>query len=469
MKHFVYTCSRQGAVYNGGQCVDARFQQTLQPGADHVERQEEHQTHDRDKNGDRSVLSGQNPVDLPASFMLTAFTRLCDAGVTDLHDKREPHIGDGCAAVQSALFFHLEGDMLQRFLLVFIKAELVDDQLIAFNRLAGGKPHRDACCLRVIFDQVDHRVQTSVHGAVVVVFVAEVLPLRLLLVFRNMDRVIHQFMHALIFRRGNRHDRNTQHGFHGVHIHRAAVAGHLVHHVQCHHDGDVHFQQLHGQIHVPFNIRDVNDVDDALRPLLQHEVAGDQLLAGIGRHGIDAGQIGNNRVRLSQDRAVLAVDRHTREIAHVLFGARQLVEQRCLAAVLVADQRKRQHGALGQRIAAAFRMETSAFTETEMLAHGFRRVRLLPHRIGGRFHFDLVRVVKPERQLISVETDLDRIAHRRVLHNFDIGAGNDAHIQEMLAQSAAPADCQHTCGLAFFYFLQCHGRCLFSLIKFPYL
>ncbi len=36
----------------------------------------------------------------------------------------------------------------------------------------------------------------------------------------------------------------------------------------------------------------------------------------------------------------LLVDRDAREIAHVLVGARELVEQRGLAAVLIAGERK---------------------------------------------------------------------------------------------------------------------------------
>ena len=49
---------------------------------------------------------------------------------------------------------------------------------------------------------------------------------------------------------------------------------------------------------------------------------------------------------------LFAVHRHTREIADVLVGAGELVEEGRLAAVLVARQRKGKGRAVGQRVLA---------------------------------------------------------------------------------------------------------------------
>ena len=450
VQHFAHTRRAQCGVHDAGQRLDPHRQKILEPGPDHVEGQIKHQSHHAEENGDRRVLPGQHPVDLAASCVFPALLRLRYAGVADLHDKGESHIGNGGAAVKPALFFHLERDVLQRFLFVFVQTKRVDDQTVSLDRLAGGEAHRDARCLRVIPDQMDHSMKAPVYRASVIPFFAEILFQRPFLILGDMDRVIHQLINALIFGGGDRYDRHAQHGFHRVHVHRAAVAGHLVHHIQRYPQGDIHFQQLHGQIQVALDVGDINDVDDALRLFVQHEVAGDQLLAGVGGHGINARQVGYERVCLPQYHAVLAVDRNAGEIADVLFRTRELIEQRRLAAVLIADQGKSQYGSLGKRIAAAFRMEPPSFAQTVMLVHDPRIALSLRNGCGNRAHFDLACVVKPERQLITMETDLHRIAHRRILHDLYLCAGDDPHIEKMLTQRAAAAHLHHAGGLSFF-------------------
>ena len=102
-----------------------------------------------------------------------------------------------------------------------------------------------------------------------------------------------------------------QHRFHLVDAHRAAVAAHFVHHVQRQNHGDIQLHQLHGQVEVALNIVDatniernlyltiqlhqlhgqvevaldvggVHDIDDAGGLFADDELAGDDLLAGIG-------------------------------------------------------------------------------------------------------------------------------------------------------------------------------------------
>ena len=457
MQHIIHARIGQRAVRQHGQLIDARLQEILEKGADHIEGQEADQPHDADKDGDCRIFPGQHPVELPASRLFPAFLRLLHTGGTDPGNEGKAHIRDGGASVKAPLLFHLQRDMLQRFLFVFIDAELVDDQRIPFDCLAGGKAYRKACLFRMVLNQVNHRVQTAVDGAAVFVFITEILSLRLFLIPGDVERMIDQLAHALVLCRRNRHDRHPEHRLHGVYIHRAAVAGHLVHHIQGYHNGDIHLQQLHGQIQIPFDIGDVNNVDDPLRLFIQHKVAGDQLLAGVGRHGIDAGQVRNQRVLLAENDPVLPVHRHPREIADMLFGTGQLVEQGGFPAVLVPDQRKGQQRAAGQRLAAALRMEASVLPEAQMLIHGFRQLFLLPDGVAGnRLDLDFVRVVQPEGQFVTVETDLDRIAHRGVFDDADVRPGYDPHVQQMLTQRTAAAHGQNTGGLSFFDILQCH-------------
>ena len=159
------------------------------------------------------------------------------------------------------------------------------------------------------------------------------------------------------------------------------------------------------------------------------------------------------------DLAVLAVDGHAGEIADVLVGARELVKQRRLAAVLVADERKGQLRPFGKRLARPLWVEAAALAEARML-DGIRRRRLLRavlRRIVHFFHGDLRCVGKAQRQFIAVERKLDRVAHRRVLHDRDGHAGDQPHIEKMLAKRPFAADGLYNAAFADFQILYRHG------------
>ena len=58
----------------------------------------------------------------------------------------------------------------------------------------------------------------------------------------------------------------------------------------------------------------------------QNKIAGDNLLAGVRGHGIDAREVGNSGVGMAFDGPILAVHRNAGEIAHMLVGTGQLVK-----------------------------------------------------------------------------------------------------------------------------------------------
>ena len=98
------------------------------------------------------------------------------------------------------------------------------------------------------------------------------------------------------------------------------------------------------------------------------------------------------------DAAVLAVHRDAGEVAHVLVRPGQLVEQRGLAAVLVAHERERERRALGQGVLLGAVMELAALAEAGMRDGLAERAALL--RVGRVAHvddLDLARIVAPER------------------------------------------------------------------------
>ena len=420
------------------QGVDAALQEVLEEGADEGEGQEEDQAHDQDKGRDGGVLAGEDLVEALAAPVLLALVGLDDAALADLLDVGIAHIGDGGAPVQAPLVLHLQNDVLQHLALVPVQVQLTQDGPVALHQLAGGEAQGQALGRGVVLDQVGDGVEGAVDRAAVVVGLAEVLAQGALLILRHVDRVLDQLVDALVLGGGDGDHGDPQQLLHGVHVHAAAVAGHLVHHVQGDDHGDVHLQKLHGQVEVALDIRGVHDVDDAPGLVNEDEVPAHQLLAGIGGHGVDARQVRDPGVGPAADRPVLPVHGDAGEVAHVLVGAGELVEEGGLAAVLVAHQGEAQQGALGQGVAAALGVEAA------VLAQAGVGPALLPGRgpgLGlasgnGRGDPDPGGVRQPEGQLIAVDAKLHGVPQGGQLHHRELGAGDDAHIQKMLPQGA---------------------------------
>ena len=367
--------------------------------------------------------------------MFTAHSGLDHARVTDTVDKRVTHIRDGGAPIHAAFLFHLQHKVLHRFLLIGIQIELCHDQLVAFNHLAGRKPDRQSCLLRMIFNQMTDRMNAAVNRSAMVRAVAEVLPHGLFLVPGDMQCVTYQLIHTGIPGRGDRHNRNAEHGFHGVDIHGTAVPGHFIHHVQRHYRGHAHFQKLHGKIQTPLNAGYIHDVNDGHGLFIEHKIPGYQFFAGIRRHGIDAGKICHQRIGMSTDGAVLPVHRDTGEIAHMLVGTGQLIKKGGLSAVLIAHQSKCQSCTLGQRIPTASGMELSFLAEARMSTLPVTcRLSILPDRFPERLHFNLFRVCQSQCQLIPVNPQFHGISKRCKLHHRHIGSRKHTHIQKMLSE-----------------------------------
>ena len=120
----------------------------------------------------------------------------------------------------------------------------------------------------------------------------------------------------------------------------AAVAPHLVHHVQRQHHGHIQFHQLHGQVEVALDVGGIYDVDDAGGFLPNDELPGHDLLTAVRGHGVDARQVGDLSAGVILDLTAFAVHGHTGKVAYMLVGTSELVEQGGLAAVLVASQGK---------------------------------------------------------------------------------------------------------------------------------
>ena len=210
--------------------------------------------------------------------------------------------------------------------------------MVALNQLACGEADRDARCRCMILYQMHDPVQAAVHCATVVFLVAEVLPRRLLLVSRDVKRMLHELVNTLVLGSGDWDDGDAQHPLHVVDTDAAAVAAELVHHVECQDDGDVQLHQLQCQVQVAFYVGGVGNVYYSFGVAVQDELAGDYLFGCVGGQGVDSRQVRDGSVRVAFDDSVFAVYRHAGEVAHVLVGACEYIEQGGLSAVLLAGK-----------------------------------------------------------------------------------------------------------------------------------
>ena len=108
-------------------------------------------------------------------------------------------------------------------------------------------------------------------------------------------------------------------------------------------------------------------------------------------------------------------------------GAGKLIEQRGLAAVLVADKRKGQQGALGQRVAAALFMKATLFAQTGVGGRFALLLMLLLDLLDGG-DLDLLRVCEAQGQLVAVYAQLHGVAQGRELDEGDLRSGDNAHV-----------------------------------------
>ena len=156
--------------------------------------------------------------------------------------------------------------------------------------------------------------------------------------------------------------------------------------------------------------------------LVKDELTAHDLFACVRRQRINTGQVGNVRLGVVADGAIFAVDRHAGKVTDVLVGARQLVEQRGLTAVLVAGEGKMQRRALGHgRLCRTGRIRPLA--ECRVLRRAdcdvSARTRVC---VVNTHELDASSIVLAQRQLVAAQANLERVAHGGVLHHGDFGA-----------------------------------------------
>ena len=144
----------------------------------------------------------------------------------------------------------------------------------------------------------------------------------------------------------------------------------------------------------------------------------------------------------------------------MLIGARQLIKQCRLSAVLISDQREGKKRSFRKRISAPLRMKNSLLAEARVRHLASLAPALI--RRGRRFdrcNPDLCCIRKAQRKLVAVNAQLQRIPERRKFYQRYLRTGNYAHIKKMLAER----NCVNPGRLPDFQIFNCH------LLISPYL
>ena len=422
--HRVDAVGGEALVRQGGELVQPQAEQVAQALADEAEGEPEHHPHDGQEDGDGQHPVGEDAVDLHAAGVLAALAPAHHRLGAHLPDEAVAHVRQRRLPVGAHFALHLGDGVLHHVLLVFREVHLLQHGRVALHQLGGGKPHRHPGPLGVVLDEVADGVDAPVHRAG-----AEVQPLGLFPVQRHLHGVLDELVDALVLGRRDGDDRDAQGLLQVVHMHRVAVGPHLVHHVQRQHHGDAQLDELQGQVEVALDVGGVHDVDDAVRLVVHQKIPGHDLLAGVGREGIDARQVHHRGLGMLADLAVLAVHRHAGEVAHVLVGAGELVEQGGLAAVLVARQREHQGRVLRQGRALFLAVAGVGDGRDGRLGGGGRFARL------ARFSdLNVLRVLQPQGQFIAPQFQFDGVPHGGGLAQGHPGARRQAHVQKMTAQ-----------------------------------
>ena len=199
MDDLVDMCSCHCTVRKIAESSDAHFQQSLKPCADHIKREPENKSHDAYKNRDRRIFSCEISVNILAACALPALFRLGYSRLADLLNKRIAHICDCCAAVQSALIFHLLHDVFHRFSLILIQLQLRENESVSLDNFASRESNRQAGIFSMVLDQMADCMNTSVHCSAMIVLITEILAKGPLLIMSNMNSMVDQLIHALIF------------------------------------------------------------------------------------------------------------------------------------------------------------------------------------------------------------------------------------------------------------------------------
>ena len=88
--------------------------------------------------------------------------------------------------------------MLDGLSLVLVEFERLHDQFVALDDLSCSEKRRISASLGVVFYEIGHSMDASVHRTTVIILIAEVLPSGSFLVRCDVDSMVNQLLNTLI-------------------------------------------------------------------------------------------------------------------------------------------------------------------------------------------------------------------------------------------------------------------------------
>ena len=445
--------------------VDTFLKQGLQCAAYDVESEPEYHHHYAEEGRDSGVFSRQD-VNTLRTAMLLALLRMLDRKAAEARYEGVSHICHCSGAVESTLLLHLAEDMLDGLLLIGREFQRIDDERVALHEFCGSKADRYSRRFSMVFDEVHDSVKAAMHCASIVILRAEVLYGRAFLIASDVYGMVYQFGDTLILSRGDRHYRDSEHRLHDIDVDTSAVAFQFIHHIDGKDYRHIQLHELHSEVEISLYIISIHDIDDTSRTVIEYEITAYHLFAGVRREAVDAWQVSDVGALVPTDGTVFSVHGHTWEVSHVLIGAGKLIEERRLAAVLVAHEgeseglalRKRR---LMRRIVVHSRLsDTRVMGACRLLFRWFRDYSLLLNGIEvDGLYVNLLSVSEAQGQLIAFHLhsggrviagrrgydELHRVAHRGIFLECQDRAWDDSHIKEVLAEGAFASYSGHYC------------------------
>ena len=113
----------------------------------------------------------------------------------------------------------------------------------------------------------------------------------LLLTFCYLNDLMEELLHPFASLAHGGHDGCAKQDAQLLHVELVATFAQFVIHVEGDNHGHVHVDELGGQVEVTLQVGGIDDVDDKVGVLLDDVLSYIELLGGVGREGIGAGQI----------------------------------------------------------------------------------------------------------------------------------------------------------------------------------
>ena len=325
------------------------------------------------------------------------------------------------------------------------------DQLLHASGLLLGKVD-ELAGVRIALKQLDSVVATLVGGnarrQVVLDVVQNVLDRGIELVLRHLALgssglldLLKELGNALVLKSRDHHDRAAELLGKLVRVNLVAVFLHEVGHVEGHDHGQAGLDDLKCQVQIALKVGRVDNLDDHIG-LAAHEVVARALLLGaVGGKRVDAGEVRNRDVLVTQELGFLFLNRDAGPVANVAVGAGDQVEKRGLAAVGVTRQRdmdlRIRHSILLPCVPALL-SPRRLDNVLQSCCIKLEKPNFICRKMRGESLLDLDngRLLLADRKLVAAHVDLDRITERRNLYDLERSALDEAQVHKVAAQRA---------------------------------